>query len=473
MEENTNVVNTSATEKEGSKFGWGVLGFFIPLVGLILFLVWMKDKKKAAKAAGIGALIGFIFSIISTVLLITFFGAILGIGLFEYDNYNDNYNPAPIVEEEKCDDLENCYPDFSKMTSSEASLYLDITSSKKVELNDGKSVYLKLYTTDCGNKENGSVASLVRRDGTKYTKADGTKKLDSDSVDKMYFAICKNLDDGKTTDVSNMKTLNNLEKIDVTPQKLEQITSNTDLLYKDYGLSVVINGENVDVIVKPGQSNPSTKSFSSIKSVYGYVKYSRTALYLVTNDNDIYAYNIYWSADIQGNMGIKAKQYEFDKEIDSLYYYEQSKDDPVDYMVLVHTSDNKYYNFENVEFDPSKSYAKIDDSNAYILTDGGFKFGDKKGKLKAYLTYAAEDGNVSHLIDTNNKYYSIESCIDCFLSNFSGVVDEKATISKIIEVPSTNLNNFSKVEYYLQIEGTEYYIMLNSTYLHKGVKNGQ
>ena len=101
MEENTNVVNNSTTqEKEGSKFGWGVLGFFIPLVGLILFLVWMKDKKRAAKAAGIGALIGFIFSIISTVLLVTIFGAVLGIGLSEYDNNKGNYNPTPIVEED-------------------------------------------------------------------------------------------------------------------------------------------------------------------------------------------------------------------------------------------------------------------------------------------------------------------------------------------------------------------------------------
>ena len=41
MEENKNVVNTSTTKKEGSKFGWGVLGFFFPLVGLILFLVWI------------------------------------------------------------------------------------------------------------------------------------------------------------------------------------------------------------------------------------------------------------------------------------------------------------------------------------------------------------------------------------------------------------------------------------------------
>lgn len=37
--------------------GWGVLGFFIPIVGLILFLVWKDTKPKSAKAAGIGALI--------------------------------------------------------------------------------------------------------------------------------------------------------------------------------------------------------------------------------------------------------------------------------------------------------------------------------------------------------------------------------------------------------------------------------
>ena len=121
MEENKNVVNTSTTEKEGSKFGWGVLGFFFPLVGLILFLVWMKDKKRASKAAGIGALIGFIFSIISTVLLITFFGAILGIGLSEYDNYNDNYNKTPIVEEDTNNEEDDvCRVTEVKLTDSDS-----------------------------------------------------------------------------------------------------------------------------------------------------------------------------------------------------------------------------------------------------------------------------------------------------------------------------------------------------------------
>ncbi len=35
---------------------WGLLGFFVPFVGIILFCVWIKTKPKEAKAAGIGAL---------------------------------------------------------------------------------------------------------------------------------------------------------------------------------------------------------------------------------------------------------------------------------------------------------------------------------------------------------------------------------------------------------------------------------
>lgn len=49
-------------EDPGS-FWYGVLGFFIPLVGLILFCVWNKEKPKSAKQAGIGALISVILAI--------------------------------------------------------------------------------------------------------------------------------------------------------------------------------------------------------------------------------------------------------------------------------------------------------------------------------------------------------------------------------------------------------------------------
>ncbi len=44
---------------EGSGIGWGILSFFIPLVGLILYCRWKNTKPRAAKAASIGAAIGF------------------------------------------------------------------------------------------------------------------------------------------------------------------------------------------------------------------------------------------------------------------------------------------------------------------------------------------------------------------------------------------------------------------------------
>ncbi|MDE6408549.1 MAG: DUF456 domain-containing protein [Anaeroplasmataceae bacterium] len=43
---------------------YAILGFFFPLIGLILFCVWKNDKPKSAKQCGIGALIGFILGIL-------------------------------------------------------------------------------------------------------------------------------------------------------------------------------------------------------------------------------------------------------------------------------------------------------------------------------------------------------------------------------------------------------------------------
>lgn len=44
--------------------GWGMLGFCIPIVGLILFLVWNDSKPRTAKAAGMGALISVLIGIL-------------------------------------------------------------------------------------------------------------------------------------------------------------------------------------------------------------------------------------------------------------------------------------------------------------------------------------------------------------------------------------------------------------------------
>ena len=48
-------------------FGWAVLGFLIPIVGLILFLVWKDTKPLSAKQAGMGALVGVVLSVLGGV----------------------------------------------------------------------------------------------------------------------------------------------------------------------------------------------------------------------------------------------------------------------------------------------------------------------------------------------------------------------------------------------------------------------
>ena len=53
---------------DNGSFGWGLLGFCIPLVGLILFLCWKDNKPVSAKQAGIGAAIGFGLNLLSTII---------------------------------------------------------------------------------------------------------------------------------------------------------------------------------------------------------------------------------------------------------------------------------------------------------------------------------------------------------------------------------------------------------------------
>ena len=60
--------NYAANDTGG--FGWGLLGFCVPLAGLILYLVWMNERPRTAKAAGMGALISVIFSVLYYIVVV-------------------------------------------------------------------------------------------------------------------------------------------------------------------------------------------------------------------------------------------------------------------------------------------------------------------------------------------------------------------------------------------------------------------
>ena len=63
------VIKAKASQNDSSSAGWWWLGFFFPLIGFILWLVWMGDTPIRSRKAGWGALIGVVVSIALVVLL--------------------------------------------------------------------------------------------------------------------------------------------------------------------------------------------------------------------------------------------------------------------------------------------------------------------------------------------------------------------------------------------------------------------
>lgn len=60
----------NAAADNGSKTGWGILSFFIPLVGLILYCMWKDERPQTARVCGKCALISFIIGIVFSILYV-------------------------------------------------------------------------------------------------------------------------------------------------------------------------------------------------------------------------------------------------------------------------------------------------------------------------------------------------------------------------------------------------------------------
>ena len=62
---------------DSGSLGWGVLSFFLPIVGLILFLVWRQEKPKSARVSGIGALIGTGVNVMLSIDILIFYVGVI------------------------------------------------------------------------------------------------------------------------------------------------------------------------------------------------------------------------------------------------------------------------------------------------------------------------------------------------------------------------------------------------------------
>lgn len=66
-------------------FAWSLLGFFVPLLGLILGLIWKADRPNTSHALIKGAIIGIVLPFV-LVLIITIIAVIVGLsgGMYYY-----------------------------------------------------------------------------------------------------------------------------------------------------------------------------------------------------------------------------------------------------------------------------------------------------------------------------------------------------------------------------------------------------
>ncbi len=68
---------SGANPEDTGSFGWAVLGFFIPLVGLILWLVWKNTKPQSAIQCRNGFIAGLIVAVAINIIF-----ALIGAALF-------------------------------------------------------------------------------------------------------------------------------------------------------------------------------------------------------------------------------------------------------------------------------------------------------------------------------------------------------------------------------------------------------
>ena len=113
------VSSNYVVKEEKSTFGWGILGFLFPIVGLVLLILWRrKNKPKASKSLGIGTLIKLIIIYIFILLIVlsslipflfkSFFTVLLDSDIlwFNYEDYKYSwYTEIGDIE----DDIEEGY----------------------------------------------------------------------------------------------------------------------------------------------------------------------------------------------------------------------------------------------------------------------------------------------------------------------------------------------------------------------------
>ncbi|GAB2026875.1 DUF5067 domain-containing protein [Lactovum odontotermitis] len=149
---NTSALKQENPDNERASFGWFVLAFFIPIVGLILWLIWRNDMPKRSQYSRNGFFAGIALNVLAAIFIV-----IIGISFAAKSDHSPGINA-------------NHYNSPSSTFSSSSSTY-DFTKDFNADW-DAKT---KTFTTDNGILKIGDIAK--------------TTDYDAEPALKIYFTL--------------------------------------------------------------------------------------------------------------------------------------------------------------------------------------------------------------------------------------------------------------------------------------------
>ena len=143
---NMNNDNSGTVPVDAPSKGFAILGFFIPIIGLILYLVYERKQPKRAKSAGKGALIGFITKIVVYIVIVILY-IIFASSVIKSTMGNIDINPYSIDSMEETADFDVEFGEF-KVTSNgytyDTSLEVTVTNTSDKQ----KSFFITIEAID-------------------------------------------------------------------------------------------------------------------------------------------------------------------------------------------------------------------------------------------------------------------------------------------------------------------------------------
>lgn len=191
-----NVNNDSgSTSADSPSKAFAVLGFFLPLVGLILYAIYERKQPKRAKSAGKGALVGFITKVVISIIIFVFYiifvSSVLNttVGNFNVGTYNYS------GDMEKEDDYVVEFGEF-KVTDNgiipETSLEVTLTNTD----DEQKTFMITVEAVDeNGMRLDTDVLMADRLNPNQKIKAELFKYVPKDKIKQFETATFKVLDD--------------------------------------------------------------------------------------------------------------------------------------------------------------------------------------------------------------------------------------------------------------------------------------